>query len=45
MLYVPDLGFNLLSVSSLTKQGAFVEFTADRVSIRDIASGSTLASG
>ena len=45
VLYVPDLGFNLLSVSSLMKQGAFAEFTADHVTIRDLASGSTLASG
>ena len=45
VLYVPDLGFNLLSVSSLTKQGASVEFLADRVTIRDYASGTSLASG
>ena len=44
VLYVPDLSFNLLSVSSLTKQGASVEFLADRVTIRDNASGTSLAS-
>ena len=45
VLYVPDLGFNLLSVSSLTKQGASVEFLADSVIVRDLSTGSTLASG
>lgn len=45
VLYVPDLGFNLLSVSSLTKQGASIEFSADSVIIRDQASGSVLARG
>ena len=45
VLFVPALGFNLLSVSSLTKQGASVEFLADQVTIRDYASGATLASG
>ena len=38
MRYVLDLGFNLLSVSSLTKQGASVEFLADCVTIPDYAS-------
>eukprot|EP00250_Pteridium_aquilinum_P005619 c15689_g1_i1 orf=311-793(+) len=45
VLYIPNLTFNLLSVSSLTEQGAEVLFSAGTISIRDSTSGSILAQG
>lgn len=43
--YVPNLGVKLLFVSSLTKQGTFVKFSADFVIVQDLSFVSILASG
>ncbi|MCO5607010.1 hypothetical protein L7F22_061201 [Adiantum nelumboides] len=44
-LYVPDMAFNLLSVTSLDSQGADVHFGGGKVLITDSATGHVLAGG
>ena len=45
MLYVPDLGINLVLVSTLMKQDALVEYLANFVVVQDLSFGYILASG
>lgn len=45
VLYVPELGFNLLSVYGLTQLGTRVIFTQDAVIVEDASSGDALWTG
>ena len=45
VLYVPDLSFNLLSVSRSAKAGKSFEFSADDCIVRNIKSGEIVATG
>ena len=45
VLYVPDLGYHLLSVKELCKLGLLIEFSEDHVWIRDLQSRTLVSEG